>query len=45
VDNTVEEFAGKKKVDQMKTMERDIGEIQDQQDDRLKQLDDTEDEE
>ena len=40
VDNTVEEFAGKEKVDQMKQMERDIGEIQDQQTDRLKVLDD-----
>ena len=40
VDGTVEEFAGKKKVDQMKAMERDIGDIQDQQSDRFKELDD-----
>jgi hypothetical protein len=40
VDNTVEEFAGKKKVDQMKTMERNIEEIQNQQSDQSKQLDD-----
>jgi hypothetical protein len=39
VDNTVEELAGKKKVDQMKTMERNIEEIQNQQSDRSKQLD------
>jgi hypothetical protein len=45
VDNTVEEFAGKKKVDQMKAMERDIGDIQDQQSDRFKELDDMDDDE
>lgn len=39
VDNTVEELAGKKKVDQMKEMERDIGDIQKQQSERLEQLD------
>ena len=39
VDDTVEEFAGKKKVDQMKKMEKDVGELQDQQSDRLNQLD------
>jgi len=44
VDNTVEEFAGKKKVDQMKEMEKSIGAIQNQQSDRLQQLDDSEDE-
>ena len=43
VDSTVEEFAGKKKVDQMKATERNIGGIQNQQSDRLKQLDDTDD--
>ena len=43
VDSTVEEFSGKKKVDQMKAMERNIGEIQNQQSDRLKQRDDTDD--
>lgn len=42
VDSTVEEFAGKKKVDQMKAMEKDIKGIGNQQSDRLKQLDDTE---
>ena len=41
VDKTVEEFAGKKKVDQMKAMERNIEGIQDQQSEKLKQLDDT----
>ena len=45
VDSTVEEFAGKKKVDQMKDMERSIGKIQDQQSDRLNELDSTDDEE
>ena len=39
VDDTVEEFAGKKKVDQMKKMEKDVGELQNQQSDRLDQLD------
>ena len=42
VDNTVEEFTGKKKVDQMKDMEKSIGKIQDQQSDKLKELDDME---
>ena len=41
MDREVEEFSGKKKVDQMKAMERNIGEIQNQQSDRLKQRDDT----
>ena len=40
VDDTVEELAGKKKVDQMKAMKEDLEEIQNQQTDRLKQLDD-----
>jgi hypothetical protein len=40
VDSTVEEFAGKKKVDQMKEMERDIGDIQNQQSEQLEKLDD-----
>jgi len=44
VNSTVEEFAGKKKVDQMKEMEKSIGEIQNQQSDRLQQLDDSDDE-
>jgi len=43
VDDTVEEFAGKKKVDQMKKMEKDIGGIQNQQSDRLEELDDVDD--
>lgn len=40
VDDTVEELAGKKKVDQMKAMKEELGNIQTQQDDRLKQLKD-----
>lgn len=40
VDDTVEELAGKKKVDQMKAMKEDLEHIQTQQADRLKQLDD-----
>lgn len=43
VDDTVEELAGKKKVDQMKKMEKDVGKLQDQQADRLNQLDNIED--
>lgn len=38
VDDTVEELAGKKQVDQMKAMKEDLGQIQTQQADRLKQL-------
>jgi gas vesicle protein len=38
VDDTVEELAGKKKVDQMKAMKEDLNQIQTQQEDRLKQL-------
>lgn len=45
VDDTVEELAGKKKVDQMKDMERSIGQIEDQQSERLDQLDEMDDEE
>ena len=45
VDSTVEEFAGKKKVAQMKEMERSIGQIQNQQSERLNQFDDHDDEE
>lgn len=41
VDDTVEELAGKKQVDQMKAMKKDLEQIQTQQADRLKQLDDT----
>ncbi|MFC1838737.1 hypothetical protein ACFL1N_04090 [Thermodesulfobacteriota bacterium] len=40
VDDTVEEFAGKKKVDQMKKMENDVEKLQDQQIGRFKDLDD-----
>jgi len=40
VDDTVEELAGKKKVDQMKAMKEDLEHIQTQQADRIKQLDD-----
>lgn len=40
VDDTVEELAGKKKVDQMKAMKEELGNIQKAQDDRLKQLED-----
>lgn len=40
VDDTVEELAGKKKVDQMKAMKEELGKIQTQQDDRLKQIED-----
>jgi outer membrane murein-binding lipoprotein Lpp len=38
VDDTVEELAGKKQVDQMKAMKEDLEQIQTQQADRLKQL-------
>ncbi len=38
VDDTVEELAGKKQVDQMKAMKEDLGQIQTQQAERLKQL-------
>lgn len=38
VDDTVEELAGKKQVDRMKAMKEDLEDIQIQQDDRLKQL-------
>jgi outer membrane murein-binding lipoprotein Lpp len=38
VDDTVEELAGKKQVDQMKAMKEDLDQIQTQQADRLKQL-------
>lgn len=42
VDDTVEELAGKKKVDQMRKMENDVEKLQDQQTDRFKDLDDME---
>ena len=38
VDDTVEELAGKKQVDQMKAMKEDLEQIQTQQTDRLKQF-------
>ena len=38
VDDTVEELAGKKKVDQMKKMEKQIGDIADQQAKKIKDL-------
>jgi gas vesicle protein len=38
VDDSVEELAGKKQVDQMKAMKEDLEQIQTQQADRLKQL-------
>jgi outer membrane murein-binding lipoprotein Lpp len=38
VDDTVEELAGKKQVDQMKAMKEDLEQIQTQQADRIKQL-------
>jgi hypothetical protein len=42
VDNTVEEFTGKKKVDQMKDMEKSVGQIEDLQSEKLKEMDDME---
>jgi hypothetical protein len=45
VDNTVEEFSGKTKMEQMKVMERDIEGIRNQQSDRFKELEDTHDSE
>jgi len=40
VDDTVKELSGQKKVEQMKQMKTDIGVIESQQADRMKQLDD-----
>jgi hypothetical protein len=45
VDDTVEELAGKKQVDQMKKMEKDIGTITDKQSDRMDDVDKTESDE
>jgi hypothetical protein len=42
VDDTVEELAGKKQVDQMKKMEKDIGAITDKQSERMDDVDETE---
>ena len=39
VDDTVEELVGKKKVDQMKKMEKDIGDIAEKQTERFDYLD------
>ena len=41
VDDTMEELAGKKQVDQLNAMKKDLEQIQTQQADRLNQLDDT----
>ncbi|NLD39157.1 MAG: hypothetical protein GX654_20060 [Desulfatiglans sp.] len=40
VDDTVEELAGKKQVDRMKEMERDIGNITEKESERMDGLDD-----
>lgn len=45
VDNTVEELTGKKKIDQMKKMEKDIGKIADQQEERFEEFNKPESEE
>ena len=45
VDDTVEELAGKKKIDQMKKMEKDINNIVDQEKDKLDQFDESESDE
>jgi hypothetical protein len=45
VDDTVEELAGKKKVDQMKKMEKDIGTLTDKQSERTDDMDETESDE
>jgi hypothetical protein len=39
VDDTVEELAGKKKVDQMKKMEKNISDISEKQTERMNDLD------
>jgi hypothetical protein len=40
IDDTVEELAGKKSIDRMEEMKKDIGKIKEQQTDRLEQFDD-----
>ena len=45
IDDTVEELAGKKQVDQMKKMEKDIGDIADKQAERFGELSETDPEE
>jgi len=42
VDDTVEELAGKKQVDQMKKMEKDIGTITGRESERMDDLEETE---
>lgn len=42
VDDTVKELAGKKQVDQMKKMEKDIGNITEKQQEKYDDLDKTE---
>ena len=39
IDDTVKELSGQKNVERMQQMKKDIGDIQNQQEDRLKQLD------
>jgi hypothetical protein len=41
VDDTVEELAGKRQVDRMKEMQKDIGNITEQESERMDDLDDT----
>ncbi len=43
VDETVKELSGQKSVERMDKMKKDIGAIQTQQEDRLKQLDESAD--
>ncbi len=43
VDETVKELSGQKNVERMDKMKKDIGAIQSQQEDRLKQLDESAD--
>ena len=45
VEDTVEELAGKKQVDRMQKMEKDIGTITDRESERMDDLDETETEE
>lgn len=45
VDDTVEELAGKKQVDRMKKMEKDINKISGQQTERFDEFDESEPEE
>ena len=45
VDDTVEELAGKKKIDQMKKMEKDIGDITGKQAEKYDEFDESDSEE